>query len=65
MDVDQKELQTQFNQYFEQSIRNNDKIPPVWKQPLTIAKINVGKPFYLSESELTDEEMDQINSDLA
>ena len=49
VDVQQQELQTQLNQYFQQTIRPNDKFPPVWKQPLTIAKINVGKPFYLTD----------------
>ena len=55
VDVTKEELQTHFNRFHEQSIRRNDLLPTVWKEPLTIAKINIGKPFYLTDSELKDE----------
>lgn len=39
-------------------------MPTVWKQPLTIAKVNVGKPFYLSENALKDEELEKVKEEL-
>jgi hypothetical protein len=49
------DLQRQLNAYFETSIQKNSRLNELWKKPLNIAKINVGKPFYLTEEELRDD----------
>jgi hypothetical protein len=54
VDVGKEELQLQFNQYYENTIKNNVQLPAVLKEPLKIAKVNVGKPFYLSDNFLKD-----------
>jgi hypothetical protein len=64
MDVQTEDLQKQLDQYYETTIKNNSRFPAVWKQPLTIAKVNIGKPFYLSEDSLKDEEMENIGKEL-
>lgn len=64
MDVQTENLQKQLDQYYETTIKNNSRFPAVWKQPLTIAKVNIGKPFYLSEDSLKDEEMENIGKEL-
>lgn len=49
VDVTKKELQEQFDKFY-QGIMNISRIPQHWKTAkLQIAKINVGKPFYLNE----------------
>ena len=48
VDVTKKELQEQFDKVY-QGIMNISRIPQHWKAKLQIAKINVGKPFYLNE----------------
>ena len=54
VDVKKEELQTQLNQYCETTIKNNHRLPAVWKKPLNIAKVNVGKPFYLDVQAFDD-----------
>ncbi len=58
------ELQRQFDKYYETTIKNNSRFPEIWRQPLKIAKINIGKPFYLHENELKDEEIEQIDKEI-
>lgn len=36
----------------------------MWKHPLNIAKVNVGKPFYLSENALKDEELEKVKEEM-
>jgi hypothetical protein len=50
-DISQQELQKSFDEYFEyiNSIRT---IPEHRNKPLKVARLNVGKPFYLSEDAL-------------
>lgn len=55
-DITKQELQEQFKKY-EQTITN---VPAHLKKPLTIAKINVGTPFYLNQDDFKDEELDKL-----
>lgn len=57
IDVKQDELQKQLDQYYKDYIKDNSRLPTIWKHPLKIAKVNVGKPFYLSDNALKDEEL--------
>jgi hypothetical protein len=41
-----------------------NRIPAHWKAKLQIAKINVGKPFYLNEQSFKDEEITDISKKL-
>ena len=52
----QEELQKQLDAYYE-TISN---VPVHKKKPLTIMKYNVGKPFYLNEEELVDDEVKEL-----
>lgn len=52
-DMTREEMQKQFNDYFE-TITN---VPVNKKKPLEIVKYNVGKPFYLHEDALVDDEV--------
>ena len=57
VDLDRGALAKQLDQYYEHTLKNNQRIPALWRTPLTIAKVNVGKPFYLSEQAMQDEEL--------
>ena len=35
-------------------------MPAHWKKPFTIAKINVGTPFYLNQEDFKDDELDDL-----
>lgn len=54
IDISHQEVQKSFDEYFEyiNSIRT---IPEHRKKPLKVAKINVGKPFYLTEDALKND----------
>ena len=51
-----EELQKQLDEYYE-NIKN---VPVHRKKPLTIAKYNIGKPFYLNTDELVDDEVKEL-----
>lgn len=55
-DITKEELQENFKRY-EESITN---VPAHMKVPLTIAKINVGTPFYLNKEDFKDEALDEL-----
>lgn len=52
-DITQEDLQKQFDDYYE-TISN---VPVHKKRPLKIMKYNIGKPFYLNEDALVDDEV--------
>jgi hypothetical protein len=47
LDVTKDELQKQLDAFYEGL--NPDSIPAKWRRPFKVAKLNVGKPFYLHE----------------
>ena len=49
-ELTQEEVQKQLHQYY-QTIEN---VPENLKRPFNIKKYNVGKPFYLSQADLSD-----------
>lgn len=51
IDITEQEVQKSFDDYYDyiNSIRN---IPQNRKRPLKVVKLNVGKPFYLTEDAL-------------
>ena len=51
-DITQEELQESFDQY-DETVKN---VPAHLKRPFKIEKMNIGKPFYLNEDALRDEE---------
>jgi len=53
VDVTQDELQKQLNAYFE-VVKRRNAVPEGRRKPFAITKLNVGKPFYLSEDSLND-----------
>lgn len=62
LDVTKDELQKQLDQFYEGL--GPDSIPPKWRKPFKIAKLNVGKPFYLNEEEFNDEEITNVTKDI-
>lgn len=56
LDVKQDELQKQFNAYYD-AVTKFRRIPESRKKPFNIVKLNIGKPFYLSDDALRDEEL--------
>lgn len=65
VDVTKEELQKQMNAYYEAVMTNNKSIPAKWKKPLNIAKLNVGKPFYLNQDTLKDEEFIRVEKEIS
>jgi len=53
VDVTQDELQKQLDTYFDK-IKSQNAIPEAAQKPFAITKLNIGKPFYLSEDALKD-----------
>lgn len=49
LDVTKEELQAELNGYYNAVVEHR-KIPEKKRKPFKIAKLNVGKPFYLNES---------------
>ena len=63
LDITQEELQPQFNSYYRALVESKN-IPEVDRQPLTISKINIGKPFYLLDHNIRDDDLEQLEKDL-
>lgn len=62
LDVTKDELQKQLDQFYEGL--NPDSIPAKWRKPFKVAKLNVGKPFYLNEEEFKDDEIVTITKEI-
>ena len=63
LDTTQKTLQDQLNSYYD-SLLKFDKIPQKLRKPFKINKINIGKPFYLNEAELKDDDLIEIEKEM-
>ena len=63
LDIEEKDLQRQLNEYYEALVQHKN-IPEEDREPLKIVKINIGKPFYLLDDNIQDEEIKQLETDL-
>jgi hypothetical protein len=59
VDIKESELQTQFNDYFK-AVTEHQKIPEKRRKPFKIIKMSVGKPYYLSEDALSNDDLKGI-----
>ena len=57
-DITKEELQGKFDEY-EKTIEDRH-VPKSKRRPLKIAKLNIGKPFFLNQEILQDDELDKM-----
>lgn len=56
MDIKENELQKQFDDYFN-AVTEHQKIPLKRRKPFKIVKLSIGKPYYLSEDALQNDDL--------
>jgi hypothetical protein len=59
LDVTEDEVQKNLNEYYERICRIGS-VPKNRRRELKIRKLNVGKPHFMTEDELKDQELEDI-----
>lgn len=55
-----EEIQRELNSYYNNVVIEHRKIPEKKRKPFTVMKLNMAKPFYLSDDELKDKEIKEV-----